>query len=132
MACQGYGTHIGSYNIYVTAAGKGRWKFDGVGAGSTNQVGNVTVNDGAWHNLCIVYDGSYGYLYVDGTLDVSGTYSAGVLEYDTTPHVTVGRAGNEGYYFTGSIGSCHVYGRALSANEIADTVEYEGQWYPQT
>jgi hypothetical protein len=108
--------------------GKARWEFDGVSAGSTYQVGNKIINDGNWHHIAIVYDGSKGYLYVDGVLDVSGNYAAGPLEHASTERFTVGMRGG-GYYFNGSIDEVRIYNRALSADEIKMHYQSEFQKY---
>jgi len=38
---------------------------------NVDMTGSRIVNDGLWHHVVAVYDGTNKYIYVDGTLDVS-------------------------------------------------------------
>ena len=83
-----------------------------------NQVnGTKNVNDGGWHHLVGVYDGSSLTLYVDGVVDgsVSSSGSIAMNNYD----VEIG--GNDqasGLEFHGAIYDARVYSRALCPAEV--------------
>jgi hypothetical protein len=79
--------------------------------------GSVNVNDGQWHHIVGVYDGSNLMLYVDGALDasVSSTGSVSSNGYN----VEIGRnAQAGGREFHGAIYDARVYDRALCPDEI--------------
>ena len=83
-----------------------------------NQVnGTKNVNDGRWHYVVGVYDGSSLTLYVDGVVDksISCTGSPSTNNYQ----VEIGRnAQASGREFNGAIYDARVYNRALSAAEV--------------
>lgn len=71
-------------------------------------------NDGAWHNLCAVYDGSVFKLYVDAVCVGSGSYNLNTASSD----VFMGCSINITDFFNGYIASCRIYNRVLSESEI--------------
>jgi hypothetical protein len=75
-----------------------------------------TYNDGKWHLVVGVYDGSTQYLYVDGVLKVS---QAKTYVNTNTANITIGSGTNCGY-FAGSIDEVRIYNRALSEAEIQE------------
>ena len=79
--------------------------------------GNIKVDDGLWHHVAGVYDGSKLFLYVDGIIDVSED-SSGTIN-NTTSNVYIGE--NEaqmGREWNGQIDEVRIYNRALSHGEI--------------
>ena len=101
---------------------------------SNNFAGKRVVNDGQWHFVCAVYDGTDKVLYVDGTEDNRRTrphndrsLGTGVTRYgfigDGSKASTFdGKRSNS--YYTGSIGEMKVFNRALSPDEISSL--YDG------
>jgi hypothetical protein len=83
--------------------------------------GTRNVNDGKWHDVAAVYDGTNLSLYVDGTLDVSKAAS-GSIRRNSDP-VCIGYIANTGlpgnYHFNGLIDDVSINYRALSPREIA-------------
>jgi hypothetical protein len=79
--------------------------------------------DGAWHHLAAVTSTGGMQLYVDGTLRCSNTHGENML-YDKGPDFFVGRHGNgqTQWDFEGNIDDVRVYGRALTAGEIANLI----------
>jgi len=79
-------------------------------------VGNISINDGLWHNVVVTYDGHTVTQYVDGTLDLTGTPVLG----------TVGTAvviGNSLFDhlpepFNGAVDDLVVYDHVLTASEL--------------
>jgi len=92
--------------------------FSTTGLGNVDLEGSRNVNDGQWHHVAAVYDGTYKYLYVDGTLDVA-TYTTGSISQTTDP-VYIGNLANASgnYIFNGLIDEVSLYNRALTASEI--------------
>lgn len=87
----------------------------------TTLYGTSNVDDGRWHQGVGVWDGSLMYIYVDGVLQSSVSWS-GAPGYAATNYVHVGNhqtnASTNLAYFNGSIDDVRVYNRALSAQEV--------------
>ncbi len=88
--------------------------------------GTRNVNDGQWHHVAAVYDGSNMYIYVDGTLDVSQP-ATGTISQNNDPmciganskaYVVSCHCNELGYFFNGLVDEVSIYHRALSASEI--------------
>jgi tetratricopeptide (TPR) repeat protein len=79
--------------------------------------GNMNVNDGQWHHVVGVYDGSKIYLYVDGALDRSLDASGTI---DTSNHqVCIGEnAERQGRNFKGLIDEVAIFDQALNDDEV--------------
>jgi hypothetical protein len=75
--------------------------------------GSLSTN--RWYMLAGTYDGTNVSLYVDGVL--AGTLAASGLLLTNGLAVTVGQAVGTGF-FTGMVGPCAVYDRALNAVEL--------------
>jgi len=89
--------------------------LSGVGAMSAN--GAVNVNDGQWHHVAGVYDGSKVDLYVDSALDISVSASGSINT--NTAAVMVGQnAVWPGRWWLGLVDDVRIYDRALSEDEI--------------
>jgi hypothetical protein len=86
-------------------------------------VSSIQVNDGNWHHVVGVKDGSNYYIYVDGIQ--RGSYT------ETTPHngnntgtIKLGRYTEvQGAYFNGAIDEAQIYNRALSAAEAQESFQ---------
>ena len=72
-----YGYWVGVYGNKATL-----YLADGAG-GEANIQSSANVNDGAWHFIVGIYDGTAGYLYLDGNLESSSAFSM-VLSSTTT------------------------------------------------
>jgi glucose/arabinose dehydrogenase len=109
-----------SYVLYGAAD-----PYDGLGAGG-EPVGFVD-GDGirgpaplplsAWSHLAMTYDGAVQRLYVDGSLVASAPRTGGITT--GAGALTIGRNGVWGEAFDGLVDDVRVYGRALTASEIA-------------
>ena len=85
--------------------------------GGSDVVGTVAVNDGNWHLLVGVYDGTNQYLYVDG--QSVGTPQAATGGGTTSYGVRI--AGAPDYttrYFQGSIAQAAILPQALNATQV--------------
>ncbi|MCM8827268.1 MAG: LamG domain-containing protein, partial [Candidatus Omnitrophica bacterium] len=81
---------------------------------------NAEINDGIWHQLVMVRDGSQGSIYIDGILDSSFETSSGSVNSDY--NFWIGGWGNPRYIplrlTQGVIDEVRVYNRALSSQDI--------------
>ena len=110
----GFTTPIGhgdsSYRLDV-AGGQAHWADDG-----PDVVDNNTINDGNWHILIGVYDGTKQYLYVDGALQGTPQNSTPA---GNTGDVRIGGASDYGNrMFNGNIAQVAILTNALSAAQI--------------
>ena len=86
-------------------------------------------NDGKWHFVVGVYDGTTQYLYVDGLLKLS---QARTYSIPNSSNIRIGGVANgTGDYcialthFVGAIDDVRIYNRAISASEVQQL--YQGQ-----
>ena len=117
---------------FVIYKGGGAWalqkwpancmQFFCVGLSPNNQVnGTIPVDDGQWHHIAAVYDGSMFSLYVDGQLDASAPATGDPTQYTShTYNIWLGDAQDStGYEFDGFMDEVRIYSYALSASQIA-------------
>ncbi|MEM9273667.1 MAG: LamG-like jellyroll fold domain-containing protein [Cyanobacteria bacterium P01_F01_bin.143] len=87
--------------------------------GNSSASGNINVNDGEWHHVVGVYDGTSIKLYVDGVLDQATTVQVSIPTNDH--NVTIGAneaaAGRE---FHGKIDEVRIWNTARTQQEIKD------------
>jgi hypothetical protein len=97
-----------------------------VSLGAGDLSGSRSINDGQWHHVAGVYDGTNMFLYVDGTLDVSQP-ATGLIPQNSDPlaiganvqaYVPPCGCNEPGYFFNGLIDEVSIYNRALTAQEI--------------
>jgi hypothetical protein len=84
-----------------------------------NICGNISVNDGQWHHVAGVYDGTNMYLYIDGDLDVSVSTSGSINMNNYK--VLIGENAQpsaHNRYWNGWIDDVRVYNCALDIDEI--------------
>lgn len=86
-----------------------------IGAGAWLD-GTYAINDGTWHHVAGVFDGSTAYLYVDGQL-VNAAARTGSLS--STTDLGIGGAVSCGNTFAGSIDEVRISNVARSAEHIA-------------
>lgn len=104
-----------SYVLYKDLGGNGA-SFLCNGLGRPVK-GTININDGNWHHIVGVYDGTAKYLYVDGQLDNSSNQTGSIITNDF--NVNIGAlesvAGSE---CKGRINDVQIFNRALSLEEI--------------
>ena len=89
-----------------------------------NPLDGPIVNDGEWHHVGVVYDGTYMTLYVDGVNSTEPTlrnYQISSPSSSSSQDNYLGRSnhvGSEQGYFTGSMDDLRFYSRALSESEV--------------
>ncbi len=96
-----------------------RFFTTGLAGGTTgNLIGTIKADDGEWHHIAGVYDGTMKYLYFDGKLD-NFHGRTGNLATSTTWDVMIGANGaNPGRNMKGWISDVRLYDRALSPLEV--------------
>ena len=103
------------YMLGLTTNGAAVWGWAGNYATTTT---STTYNDGKWHYLMGVWDGTNSMLYVDGVLNksvatsVNKTGSSGTLSIGGTALYLGNR------FYSGLLGVVQIYGRSLSVSEI--------------
>jgi len=85
-----------------------------------DEYGTVDANDGKWHHVALVYDGTKFYLYMDGKLDNEALWPASMTTNTTDEiHVLIGENVKErGHYWNGLIDDVRIYSYALNEAEI--------------
>jgi len=118
-----------NFNVYVTGPGT-------IGFSTTSSAGDIDdmqgatsgLNDGMWHHMAVVYDGSDKLIYVDGVLDGTDSSAHGGLPLgrgptrygfigDGSEAPTFNGARNQRYY-EGSMDEVAIWDVALTATDI--------------
>lgn len=81
-------------------------------------VGKTPIDDGKWHHLAGVYDGSKLRLYIDGKLDASRKAWGTIVTNDYSVYIG-DRSQQRSRYFNGSIDDVRIYNYALTADEVS-------------
>ena len=113
-------TTVDAVGLQITSTGGTITAFSRQGSNQYTPHGTISVADGSWHHLAVVYNSVTSVdLYVDGSLDVS---SIQVKPFPTNyKKVTIGRyekGGSPQTYFIGAIDDVRIYTTALTASEI--------------
>ena len=115
--------------VWIVTKGNSSWElqctsgaktitFNASGTSNVSLTGSRNVNDGQWHHVAGVYDGTHMFLYVDGTLDVSQP-TTGAIAQNSYPVYIGQNAEAPRVPFNGLIDEVSLYNRALSSSEIA-------------
>src|SRR5690349_5658377 len=94
--------------------------------------GGPGVWDGQWHLVTGTFDGTTVRLYVDGGQVESGTSGAAPIDYgalDTRDLFIGNYAGCANHGFDGAVDDVRIYGRALSADEVAHETAFDFQGF---
>lgn len=117
------GDSSGGYDLLVGAPAAGAYRcrvFDS--DLDTVQITATQTDDGLWHHVFCVVDRNTNKLriYYDGT-EIGSGIDTSVIDSVSTTHVfNIGARNNSNSFVDGSIDDVRIYGRALSANEVAD------------
>lgn len=87
------------------------WTYAG-GSRSTESQINGIGQDGLWHHIVYIYNGTNTLLYLDGSF-IGSFAKTGSLESGST--ITIGNG--DGHLFGGEIALCRVYNKGLSEDE---------------
>jgi len=119
------GQRILTSYFYLTpsdgSSGNLRFAMTTSGAGGEQGIEAASaLPSGSWHHVAVTLEGAEGVLYLDGTPVVTND-SLTIRPWETLPqNNNLGRSQAGGNYFSGSISSLRISGRALSAAEIGD------------
>jgi hypothetical protein len=91
--------------------------FSTTGLSDGELAGTRNINDGQWHHIAGVYDGTNKYIFVDGTLDVSAP-ATGLISQNGQPLCIGNTPEHFERGFNGLIDEVSIYNRALTASEI--------------
>ena len=91
-------------------------------------LGSQVYEPGGWHHVVGVTDDSSKnmYIYIDGVLANSSSYSGSLKDYRTLPY-RIGAGHNSGdykWYFNGIIDEVRIYNYALTESEIKDAARH--------
>ena len=89
------------------------------GTSAGNVLGSVKVNDGQWHHVAGVYDGTGIYLYVDGAVDNS-VPASGTISTNDFPVMIGENAERPGRFWNGLMDDVSIFSRALDGTEITN------------
>ena len=102
-----------------------------VGGTSGNYTYGVTpVDDGEWHHVAWVYDGTMNYLYVDGEVDATEENS-GQITVSSYPLYIGDNSQATGRFWTGLIDDVLIFDRALTQDEVRIIMLGSAGDYPQ-
>ena len=110
--------------IEIYSDGKVYFEIDG----NSNDYGEITLNDAAWHHYAMVFDGTLSgnsnrlKAYVDKTLQ-SLTFT-GTIPATTASTADAFTIGDDAGGYGGYIDEVRVYDRALNATEIGEIYDY--------
>lgn len=97
-----------------------RFRLTSVSSPAVEITDDVAINDGVWHHIVAVRDGSAGsnLLYIDGTeaISTAATYGGG---FSSSGPIFIGEY-TGGYNLDGQIDEVAVYDKALSPEEVAN------------
>jgi autotransporter-associated beta strand protein len=117
--------YLGAYRVVVKSSGRINFNLYGKDANGANEafqfdittpVG-ITVNDGTWHHVACVRDGTSGRIYIDGVLRASGSGAIRMLD----PALTVavgGDARDNNAFLNAAVDDVRIYADALGSQQI--------------
>jgi hypothetical protein len=94
--------------------------------------GSSAINNGSWHSVVGVWDGTNGTLYADGVqvAQAARTFTAGTIDCQIGTQCTGSGSTSCSWYFNGSLDEVRVFSGARSASWIA--TEYTNQSAPSS
>jgi hypothetical protein len=115
--------------FYVANADDALFGVNVVGGTSNNINGALPLTADTWHHVAIVVDNGTGYVYLNGTLDVSASISGGVQTDVATVYVARLSTGNR---LNGWLDDFAIVNRALPADEIRAIYESNAPIFAET
>lgn len=106
-------TRSDGYGMFALNGGMAFWVNNGANRAST-----PALPAGAWSHVVGTYDGSMVRVYLNGALVQSFAHSASVT-HSSSPLLIGSAAGAGGFHWSGGLDEVAVYGRALTAAEVA-------------
>ncbi len=90
--------------------------------GRTDITTSLPATDGSWTHVALVFNGTGLFIYTDGVLRNSASFSNRTLVQTNDPINISKQVGTSQYYFDGGIDEVRVYTSALSATEVGDVM----------
>jgi autotransporter-associated beta strand protein len=117
--------YLGTYRVVVKTNGRINFNLYGRDANGANEAfqfdittpSGVTVNDGTWHHVACVRDGTSGRIYIDGVLRASGSGAIRMLD----PVLTVaigGDARDNNTFLNAAVDDVRIYADALGSQQL--------------
>jgi hypothetical protein len=109
------------FNVSIIRNGYGGGyenKICGWVAGGDSIIANTVTNDGLWHFVTVVKEGSSGKIYIDGTLQTSTASNWGSGNLTAPNPLYIGHDKDNGN-FDGTIDDVRIYNTALNTTQIA-------------
>lgn len=103
------------------------------GQSSVLLVGTTSLSTNTWYHVCVKGDGTNAYLYLNGSLEVSGAFNGFGTPWEK--HFRIGTAGagagdnsfgTSTHFFDGKIDDVRVYSRELNQSEITHLATARG------
>jgi hypothetical protein len=107
----------GNYRFFVNAAGQIGFGIRGAGNVYEAIATPSAILTGAWYNLAFTFQGTVISIYVNGTIQTSGTLAT-ITRADTASHLKIGYSDNNARFLNGLVSQAQLYNRALSATEV--------------
>lgn len=124
------------YNLYVLGDGRVGFSTEPT-AGSIDDFYSSTtlrVNDGNWHHIAAVYDGTDKFIYIDGNLINTrlNPHGGSNLGNGTTRYGYIGdgsesgafNAGRNGIHYEGDIAEVRIWSIARTADQIRENIQF--------
>ncbi len=94
-------------------------------AGGGNSFGgyNFTFNNKEWNHLAFTIGNSIAKLYINGTKIGADKALAGLVLSDMSVNLSIGSAGNNGWYFNGTIDEVGIFNVALEEQDIKNIMD---------
>jgi len=89
-----------------------------------------TWNDGYWHFVVGIYNGTNAEIYVDGALEGTGTLSTGTLDV-TDQSLKIGNYATGTLYFNGTIDEVMIFSNVLNSSQITNIYNNQSNKFKQ-
>ena len=108
---------VDSDGIQIYAyGGTPKWYIRGQGS-ATAHGSTATFSFNTWYQIIATFEGTELKFYINGQLDSTAIWSAGVITSTETMYVGVYKNGTD-YEWEGNIANMHIYHKVLSASEV--------------
>lgn len=119
-----FGSGTGTYMFLTPEAGGGgplRFAITTGGGGGEQQIsGPAPLTTGVWHHVAVTLSNTIGVLYLDGVaVATNSNITLEPMNLGSTTQNTIGQSQYADPHLTGTVDEFRIYGRALSAAEVA-------------
>ncbi|MDD4027356.1 MAG: DUF2341 domain-containing protein [Candidatus Shapirobacteria bacterium] len=116
------------FSMFLNSSGQFSTRMDDGISIPTHTITSVNLHDNKYHHLCLTYDGTNKYMYIDGIQKLSiGTTWLGTTRWPTNT-VNIGHENNNSafYKFNGHIDEVKIYPYARTADQIKQDYNSRG------